>query len=100
VECDRCFATDIKGLAQLAKDYKLVSEMWGKHTHVSEVVDEDSTPSKIKHLAHVTQVNCNYRCLMILEDVVGIMKLNGQADLYERGMSMPLRFTLRKLLLQ
>jgi hypothetical protein len=37
---------------------------------------------------------------MILEDVVGIMNLNGQGDLYETGMSTPLCFTLRKLLLQ
>jgi hypothetical protein len=100
VECDRRFATDIKHLAQIAKDYKLVSEMWGKHTHISEVVDKDSTPSKIKRLAHVSQVHCNYQCSMILKDVVSITNLNGQADLYEEGMSMPLCFTLRKLLLQ
>jgi hypothetical protein len=100
VECDQRFATDINHLAQLARDYKLVSEMWGKHTHVSEVVDKDSTPSKIKHLGHVAQVHCNYQCSMILEDVVSITNLNGQADLYETGMSTPLCFTLCKLLLQ
>jgi hypothetical protein len=100
VECDRCFATDIKCLAQLAKDYKLVSEMWGKHTHVSKVVDKDSTPSKIKHLAGIAQVHCNYQCSMILKDVVGIMNLNGQVDFYKEGMSTPLRFMLCKLLLQ
>jgi hypothetical protein len=38
--------------------------------------------------------------MRILEDVVGITNSNGQADLYEMGMSTPLRFTLRKLLLQ
>jgi hypothetical protein len=100
VKCNHCFTTDVKRLAQLAKDYKLVSEMWGKHTHVSKVVDKDSTPSKIERLVQVAQVHCNYQCLMILEDVVGIMNLNGQADLYKEGMSMPLCFTLRKLLLQ
>ncbi len=100
VEWDRRFTTDIKRLAQLAKDYKLVSEMWGKHTHVSKVVDKESTPSEIKHLARVAQVHCNYQCSMILKDIVGITNLNGQADLYEEGMSMPLRFTLRRLLLQ
>ncbi len=61
VECDRCFTTNIKRLAQFAKDYKLVSEMWGKHTHVSKVVDKDLTPSEIKHLVHVAQVHCNYQ---------------------------------------
>jgi hypothetical protein len=38
--------------------------------------------------------------MMILKDIVGIMNLNGQADLYEEGMSTPLCFTLCKLLLQ
>jgi hypothetical protein len=100
VECDRHFVTNFKHLAQFAKDYKLVSKMWGKHAQVSKVVDKDSTPSEIKHLAHVAQVHCNYQCFMMLEDGASITNLNGQADLYETGMSMPLRFMLRKLLLQ
>jgi hypothetical protein len=100
VECDKRFSADIKRLAQMAKDYKLVAEMWGKHTHISEVVDKDSTPSEIRRLARVAQVHCNYQCAMVLEDVNGITNLNGHADLYEEGMSSPLRFTLRKLLLQ
>jgi hypothetical protein len=45
VECDRRYATNIKCLMQFAKKNKLVSEMWGKHAHVSEVVNKDSTPS-------------------------------------------------------
>ncbi len=100
VECDKRFSADIKCLAQIAKDYKLVSEMWGKHTHISEVVDKDSTPSEIKRLARVAQVHCNYQCAMVLEDVIGVTNLNGHAELYQEGMNTPLSFTLRKLLLQ
>ncbi len=100
VECDRRYATNIKRLMQFAKVNKLVSEMWGKHAHVSKVVDKNSTPSKIKCLAHVAQVHCNYQCSMSLEDVVGITNLNGEAILNKEGLSTPLRFTLRKLLLQ
>ncbi len=48
VECDRRFAADIKKLTQLAKEANLVTKMWRKHTHISEVVDKDSTPSEIK----------------------------------------------------
>jgi hypothetical protein len=94
VECDRCYATDIKRLMQFAKDSKLVMDMWGKHAHVSKVVDKDSTPSKIKRLARVAQIHCNYQCLMSLEDVVGITDLNGEAVLHEPGMLTPLRFSL------
>jgi hypothetical protein len=100
VECDRRYATDIKRLMQFAKENKLVSEMWGKHAHVSKVVDKDLTPSKIKRLACITQVHCNYQCSMSLEDVVGITNLNGETVLDEAGMSTPLCFTLHKLLLQ
>ncbi len=100
VECDKRFSADIKRLAQIAKDYKLVSKMWGKHTHISKIVDKDLNPSKIKRLARVAQVHCNYQCAMVLKDVTGITNLNGHADLYQEGMSKPLRFTLRKLLLQ
>ena len=47
VECDRRYAPDIKWLTQLAKDNNLVTNMWGKHGHVSEVVDYNSSPSEI-----------------------------------------------------
>ncbi len=100
VECDRRYTTDIKHLMQFAKENKLVTKMWGKHAHVSEVVDKDSTPSEIKRLARVAQVHCNYQCSMSLKDVVSITNLNGEAILNEVGLSTPLRFTLRKLLLQ
>jgi hypothetical protein len=83
VECDRCYATKIVRLAQFAKESKLVSEMWVKHGHVSKIIDKDSTPSKNKRLMRITQVHCNYQCSMILEDVVSITDLNGQAVLHE-----------------
>ncbi len=78
----------------------LVSEMWGKHAHVSEVVDQDSSPSEIKRLVCVSQIHCNYQCSMILEDVVGITDLYGEAVLDEAGLPTPLRLSLRKILLQ
>ena len=58
--------------------------MWGKHAHVSEVVDTDSSLSEIKHLARVVQIHCNYQCSMLLEDVVGIMDLDGEATLADQ----------------
>jgi hypothetical protein len=74
--------------------------MWGKHAHVSEVVDQDSSPSEIKRLARVAQIHCNYQCLMILEDVVGVTDLDGEAMLDEAGLPTPLQLSLRKILLQ
>ncbi len=99
VECDSCYSVEIKRLTQLAKESNIVKEMWGKHAHVSEVVDKDSTPSKIKRLSQVSQVHCNYQCSMLLEDLVGITDLNAAANLYQNGVPTPLRFSLRQVLL-
>jgi hypothetical protein len=41
VECDHKYATNIKPLAQLAKESNLVTKMWGKYVHISKVVDKD-----------------------------------------------------------
>jgi hypothetical protein len=60
VECDCRFAANIKKLTQPAKETDLVTKMWGKHTHISEVVDKDSTPSEIKRLIKVAQTHTNY----------------------------------------
>jgi hypothetical protein len=78
VECDRRFAADIKKLTQLAKEADLVTKMWGKHAHICEVVDKDSTPSEIKQLIKVAQTHTNYQCPMILDDIVGITNLDTQ----------------------
>ena len=83
LECDRWFAADIKKLTQLAKETDLVTKMWGKHTHISEVVDKDSTPSEIKRLIKVAQTHTNYQCSMILKDIVGITNLDATAPIFD-----------------
>jgi hypothetical protein len=60
LECNCQFASNIKKLTQLAKESNLVTKMWGKHTHISKVVDKDSTPSEIKRLIKVAQSHTNY----------------------------------------
>jgi hypothetical protein len=40
MECNCKFATDIKRLAQVAKEANFVSKTWGKHAHITEVVNE------------------------------------------------------------
>ena len=81
VECDSYYLAEIKRLAQIAKDTNIVTSMWGKHTHISEVMDKDSLPSEIKRLMQVAQVHCNYQCSMLLKDIIRITDLNEAADL-------------------
>jgi hypothetical protein len=62
LECNQRYAADIKKLTQMAKENDLVTKMWGKHAHISEVVDKESTPSEIKRLIKVAQSHTNYQC--------------------------------------
>jgi hypothetical protein len=82
VECNRRFATDIKLLAQVAKEVGFVTKMWGKHAHVSKVVDKSSTPSEIKRLIKVSQRHTNYQCSMLLEDVQGITNVDIYVEIH------------------
>ena len=83
LECDRRYAAEIKKLTQMAKENNLVEKMWGKHAHISEVVDKDSTPSEIKRLIKVAQSHASYQCSMILEDIIGITNLDATAGIYD-----------------
>ncbi len=85
IECDRRYAADIKRLAQVAKEANMVTKMWGKHAHVSKVIDKNSTPSKIKQPIKVAQRHTNYQCSMLLEDVQGITNLDIPIDIYQEG---------------
>jgi hypothetical protein len=77
VKCDKKFASNIKRLMHYAKECGLVEEFWGRHTHISKVVEKGSSPSKIKRLIKVAQRHTSYQCLMMLEDINGIVYLNG-----------------------
>jgi hypothetical protein len=98
-ECDSGYLAEIKRLTHFAKEHNIIKEMWGKHAHISEVMDKDSPPNKIKHLMRVSQIHTNYQCSMLLEDLVGITDLNASADLYQASMMTPLRFSFRQVLL-
>ncbi len=75
--------------------------MWGKHAHVSEVVDKESTPSEIKRLIKVAQSHTNYQCSMILEDIIGITNLNATAGIFDDETGKYLRMlSLRQVLLR
>ena len=69
---------------RMAKENNLVTKMWGKHAHVSKVVDTESTPSKIKikRLIKVAQSHTNCQCSMIFEDIIGITNRNATARIF------------------
>jgi hypothetical protein len=101
LECDQRYAADIKKLTQMAKENNLVTKMWGKHAHVSEVVDKEFAPSEIKRLIKVAQSHTNYQCSMILEDIIGITNLNATAGIFNKETGKFLgKLSLRQVLLR
>jgi hypothetical protein len=101
VECDCCFSKDIQHLMHYAKDLDLVTKYWGRHAHVSEVVEKSSSPRKIKHLIQVTQRHTSYQCSMILEDISGIVNLDGSTVVKDEETGCEIIFiTLRSVLLK
>jgi len=71
----------------MVKENNLMTKMWEKHAHISEVVDKESTPSEIKRLIKVTQSHTNYQCTMILEDIIGITNLDATAPIFDEESS-------------
>ncbi len=62
---------------QYTKECGIVEEFWGRHAHISEVVDKGSSPSKIKRIIKVAQRHTSYQCMTMLEDITGIIYING-----------------------
>jgi hypothetical protein len=53
IECDKDDAKNIRRLVQYAKEALLFQRLWGRHAHISEVANKESTPSKIRRLTQV-----------------------------------------------
>jgi hypothetical protein len=99
VECDKKFSEAIKRLTQLAKEFHIVTDYWGKHAHLSEVADNASTPREIKDLCRVSQKHTNYQITMAVEDITGITNLDAAAALYNKSGEPSKGLTLRHVLL-
>ncbi len=99
VEYDKRFSESIKRSTQLAKEFNIVTKYWGKHAHLSEVANHESTPSEIKRLCRVAQVHTNYQISMIVEDILGIANLNQSTTIYDEHGRKSGEFSLRQVLL-
>jgi hypothetical protein len=76
------YATKMKGLVQMAKEYGIVEQYWGRHAHVSEVTDQKSTPREAKRQVDVAQAHTNYQVSMICEELLGVIDLDEAKDIY------------------
>jgi len=99
VECDKRYSSAIRKLTQLAKECGIVIDFWGKHAHISEVADHESTPSEIKSLCQVAQKHTNYQLTMVVEDILGITNLDAETALYNKDGNQTKGLSLRHVLL-
>jgi hypothetical protein len=70
------YATNMKGLVQMDKDYGCFEHYWGVRAHISEVTDITSTASEAKRQVETAQKHVNYEVSMTTEELVGVIDLD------------------------
>jgi hypothetical protein len=81
LEVDCQYASKMKALVQVTKDYGCVEEFWGCHAHLSEVTDANSLAREAKRQANVAQSHTNYQISMTSKELEGITALDEQVNI-------------------
>jgi hypothetical protein len=71
----------MKGLVQMAKKYRILKQYWGCHAHVSEVMDQKSTPREAKRQVDVAQAHTNYQVSTVCKDLIGVISLDESKEI-------------------
>jgi hypothetical protein len=58
-----------------------VKELWGRHAHLSEVIDAKSTACEVKWQVDVAQAHTNCQMSMVAEELISVTKLDGPVDI-------------------
>jgi hypothetical protein len=66
----------MKGLVQMAKEYRCFEHYWGVHAHISEVMDITSMASEAKHQVETAQKHVNYEVSMTADKLSGVIDLD------------------------
>ncbi len=85
---------ELKELVQLAKESEIVALRLGKQAHISEVMDADSTPGKIKRMVKFAMKHANYQGSMTGETITGITMLDRTVSPTAKGGEVSLRMVL------
>jgi hypothetical protein len=71
----------MKDLLQYAKESGCISQLWGKHAHLSKITDQRSTAQEAKRQVDVAQAHTNYQMLIMGEELVGVNSLDKPMDI-------------------
>ncbi len=81
VEVASKYANGMKELVQYAKESGCISQLWGRHAHLSEINDQRSTACEAKRQVDVAQMHTNYQMSMMEEELAGVICLDKAADI-------------------
>jgi hypothetical protein len=70
----------LRALISYTKDKKLAVCIWGRHTHITEMVDWDSPKGNISQFVRMLQDHTNYNRSLISVQVKGITDLEASAE--------------------
>ena len=65
----------------MAKEHGIVDQYWGRHAHISKVVDQKSTPREAKRQVDVAQAHTNYQVSMVCKDLIGVIFLDESKEI-------------------
>ena len=82
---------ELKDLVQLAKECGIVALRLGKRAHISEVMDNNSTPGEIKRMVKFTMKHACYQGSMTGETITGTALLDGEVSPTAGGGAVSLR---------
>ena len=103
LEVEASSAWWLKELVEKAKDYGCFEAFWGKHVHVTEVTNKDTSAVELKRLATTVNRHTNYQCSLTVEVLKGVVNIDAPTK-YDRSLAdgsvISLEFTLREILLK
>ena len=94
IETDPDDEAHLKDLIRFAKERNFIGLFLGKHAHVTEVMDNNSTPGEVKRMVKFAMGHANYQGSMTGETISGIDLLDGAVALTVGNGSVSLRQVL------
>ena len=92
-------AKKMKALVQYAKEQGCVEQLWGRHAHLSEVTDINSSAHEAKRQVDVAQAHTNYQVSMGSEELLGAINVDETADVFHPTKGKVATYSLRYILL-
>ena len=75
----------LEKLINCIKENDLLKPIWGRWVHIMKPVNYDSSRGEINCMIQFSQEHTNYQVGMTAREIMGIVNLDGTANLYDNG---------------